>query len=97
LKEKSLYYFHKKLKIKKKTKKTFLVVFLGGFFGWVFLGGFFNANPASLGIMFVSHLLFVDLRYSPKYFFCSYNLPLGQKPSKERKTFFVFPVKKRPV
>jgi hypothetical protein len=44
LKEKSLYYFHKKFKIKKNTKKhthtkkTFLVgffrVFLGGFF-WV--------------------------------------------------------------
>jgi hypothetical protein len=55
LKEKSLYYFHKKLKIlknpKKPQKKTFLVGFLGGFFlgffGWVFLGGFFNANPAS--------------------------------------------------
>jgi hypothetical protein len=45
LKEKSLYYFHKKLKIKKKKpKKTFLVGFLGGFY-WVFLGGFFNANP----------------------------------------------------
>jgi hypothetical protein len=44
--------------------------------------------------MFASHLLFVDLRYSPQYFFRSYNLPLGQKPSKERKTFFVFPVKK---
>ncbi len=49
MKEKSLYYFHKKLKILKKTKKTqknpFLVgffrwVFLG-FFWWVFLGGFF--------------------------------------------------------
>jgi hypothetical protein len=45
-----LYYFHKKLKIKKKKtpKNPFLVVFLGGFFGffgWVFLGGFFNANP----------------------------------------------------
>jgi hypothetical protein len=37
MKEKSLYYFHKKLKIKKKTKKkTFLV----GFFRWVFLGFF---------------------------------------------------------
>jgi hypothetical protein len=39
--------------------------------------------------------LFVDLRYSPKYFFRSYNLPLGQKPSKEKKTFFMFPVKKQ--
>jgi hypothetical protein len=46
LKEKSFYYFHKKFKIKKKPKKTFLVGFLGGFF-WVFLGGFFNANPAT--------------------------------------------------
>jgi hypothetical protein len=37
-KEKSLYNFHKKLKIYK-TQKTFLVGFLGvflGFFGWVF-------------------------------------------------------------
>ncbi len=36
---KSLYYFHKKienLKHPKKTKNPFLVVFLGGFFGWVF-------------------------------------------------------------
>jgi hypothetical protein len=33
-----LYYFHKKLKIKKKT-------FLVGFFGWVFLGGFFYCQP----------------------------------------------------
>jgi hypothetical protein len=32
-KEKSLFYFHKKLKIK---KKPFLWVFIGGFFGWVF-------------------------------------------------------------
>jgi hypothetical protein len=44
LKEKSLFYFHKKLKILKKPKKNqkspFLVGFLGGFF-WVFLGGFF--------------------------------------------------------
>ncbi len=48
-KEKSLYYFHKKLKIKKnpKTQKThFYWVFLCGFFGWVFLGGFFICNPA---------------------------------------------------
>ncbi len=43
-KEKSLYYFYKKLKIKKTQKKhfqcffrCFLCVFLGGFFGWVFL------------------------------------------------------------
>jgi hypothetical protein len=39
-KEKSFYYFHKKLKIiknLKKTKKTFLAGFLGEFFGWVFL------------------------------------------------------------
>jgi hypothetical protein len=47
LKEKSLYYFHKKFKILKtqKThkKKTFLVGFLGGFFWVGFLGGFFNA------------------------------------------------------
>jgi hypothetical protein len=44
LKEKSLFYFHKKLKIKK-PKNPFLV----GFLRWVFvdfLGGFFNANPA---------------------------------------------------
>jgi hypothetical protein len=45
-KEKSLYYFHKKLRNEKEPKKkTFLVgffrVFLDGFFGWVFLGGFF--------------------------------------------------------
>jgi hypothetical protein len=38
--EKSLYYFHKKLKIKKKTKKPPKNIF-SGFFGWVFLGGFF--------------------------------------------------------
>jgi hypothetical protein len=37
LKEKSLYYFHKKLKIKK-TKKTFLVGFLGGFLGFFWVG-----------------------------------------------------------
>jgi hypothetical protein len=37
-KEKSLYYFHKKLKIKK-TKKTFL-----GFFRWVFWVGFLLAT-----------------------------------------------------
>jgi hypothetical protein len=43
--------------------------------------------------MFASYLLFVDLRYSPKYFFRSYNLPLGQKPSKE--SFFIFPLKKQ--
>jgi hypothetical protein len=41
LKEKSLCYFHKKLKIKKKPKNPLLV----GFFRWFFLGGFFNANP----------------------------------------------------
>jgi hypothetical protein len=29
---KSLYYFHKKIKINKKTKKTFFMVFLGWFF-----------------------------------------------------------------
>jgi hypothetical protein len=34
-----LFYFYKKLKIKKKTKKYFFVVF------WGFLGGFFIANP----------------------------------------------------
>jgi hypothetical protein len=39
-KEKSLNYFHKKLKIKKIQKKHFLCFFL------VFLGGFFIANPA---------------------------------------------------
>ncbi len=38
-KDKSLYYSHSKLKIKKKPQKTFLVCFLGVFFG--FLGGFF--------------------------------------------------------
>jgi hypothetical protein len=41
-KEKSLYYFHKKLKI---IKKTFFAVFLGVFLG--FFGGFFIANPAT--------------------------------------------------
>jgi hypothetical protein len=41
----SLYYFHKKLKIKRKPKKNILHGFLGGFI-WVFLGGFFIANPA---------------------------------------------------
>ena len=41
MKKKSLYYFHKKLKIQKTPKKkTFLVGFLGVFFG-VFLGGSF--------------------------------------------------------
>jgi hypothetical protein len=40
-----LYYFHKKLEIKKNPKKTFSV----GFFRWVFLGGFFIANPVSQG------------------------------------------------
>jgi hypothetical protein len=49
-KQKSLYYFQKKLKIKKKQKKhIFLWVLLGGFlgffgwgfFGWFFLGGLF--------------------------------------------------------
>jgi hypothetical protein len=44
LEEKSLNYFHKKFKIK---KKPVLVGFLGGFF-WVFWGGFFNANPACM-------------------------------------------------
>jgi hypothetical protein len=45
-KEKSLYYFHKKFKVKK-PKKTFFVgwLFLVGYFGWVF----FTANPASTG------------------------------------------------
>jgi hypothetical protein len=42
LKEKSLYYFHKKFKNlknpKKKQKKTFLVGFLGGFFGFFWVG-----------------------------------------------------------
>jgi hypothetical protein len=46
-----LYYFHKKLKIKNKTKnpqkKHFLWVFLCGFLGG-FLGGFFVANPGHL-------------------------------------------------
>ncbi len=37
MKEKSLYYFHKNLKIKKKPKNPLFV----GFFRWVFLGGFF--------------------------------------------------------
>jgi hypothetical protein len=45
-----LYYFHKKLKIKKNQKKTFLVgffdVFLGvfrmGFFGWCAAKAFFS-------------------------------------------------------
>ncbi len=43
-----MYYFHKKLKVKKPkknhTKKNFsgfFLVGLFGFFGWVFLGGFF--------------------------------------------------------
>jgi hypothetical protein len=45
--------------------------------------------------MFASYLLFVDLRYSPKYFFRSYNLPLGQKPSKEKKQFSYFSKKKQ--
>jgi hypothetical protein len=52
LKEKSLNYFHKKLKIKKKpknNKKPFLVGVFRWFF-WVFLGGFFNANPDSAGL-----------------------------------------------
>jgi hypothetical protein len=35
--------FTKKIKIKKIPKKTFVVGFLGVFFG--FLGGFFIANP----------------------------------------------------
>jgi hypothetical protein len=37
-------------KPQKTKKKSFLVGFLGGFFGffgWVFLGGFFIANPGS--------------------------------------------------
>jgi hypothetical protein len=46
LKEKSLYYFHKKIKNLKNPKKTFLV----GFFRWVFLGGFFNANPGPIRV-----------------------------------------------
>jgi hypothetical protein len=48
-KEKSLYFFHKKFKIKKKTKKIFFVGFLDRFLWvfWVFLGGFFSANPAA--------------------------------------------------
>jgi hypothetical protein len=49
-KEKSLYYFHKKLKIyinpKKNTKKTFFVGFLGGFF-WV---GFFSVADTDPGL-----------------------------------------------
>jgi hypothetical protein len=36
-KEKSLYYFHKKFKIKKTQKNIF-----SGFFRWFFLGGFFG-------------------------------------------------------
>ncbi len=40
-----MYYFHKKIKIKKNPKNPFLVGFFRwgflGFFGWVFLGGFF--------------------------------------------------------
>jgi hypothetical protein len=48
LKEKSLYYFHKNLKIKKTKKKNILVGFLGGFFCF-FLGGLFNANPGAYG------------------------------------------------
>ncbi len=47
--EKSLCYFHKKLKIKKTQKypkSPFFVVFLGGFFWVGFFGGFFIANPA---------------------------------------------------
>jgi hypothetical protein len=42
-----LYYFHKKLKIKKKTKKTFSVGFLGGFL--VFLGVFFSLPTLAPG------------------------------------------------
>ncbi len=41
-KEKSLFYFHLKLKILKGQKKHFLWVF----FRWLFLGGFFIAHPA---------------------------------------------------
>jgi hypothetical protein len=41
-----MYYFHKKLKIKK-PKNPFLV----GFFRWFFLGGFFIANPAWTGVV----------------------------------------------
>jgi hypothetical protein len=47
-----LYYFHKKLKIKKKT-------FLGGFFGFFWVG-FFIANPAS------KDLILRMLEYDPK-------------------------------
>jgi hypothetical protein len=43
-KEKSLYNFHKKLKIKKKKKNIFSG-FLGWFFWVVFLGGFFYCQP----------------------------------------------------
>jgi hypothetical protein len=48
-KEKSFYYFHKKLKnIKKfkKTQKTYFYCFFLGVFFWLSLGGFFIANPA---------------------------------------------------
>ncbi len=42
MKEKSLYYFHKKnLKFKKKPKNPFLV----GFYRWVFLVAFFYCQP----------------------------------------------------
>jgi hypothetical protein len=46
-KEKSLYYFHKKIKNLKKQKKQKNIFsgFLGGFFG-LFWVGFFIANPA---------------------------------------------------
>jgi hypothetical protein len=40
LKEKTLSYFHKKVKLKK-TQKTQKNPFLVEFFRWVFLGGFF--------------------------------------------------------
>jgi hypothetical protein len=47
LKEKSLFYFHKKIKNLKKKQNPFLVVF----FRWFFLGGFFNANPVCIRIV----------------------------------------------
>ncbi len=45
-----MYYFHKKLKIKKKKQKKNI---FSGFFRWVFwvfLGGFFIANPVEVSI-----------------------------------------------
>jgi hypothetical protein len=55
LKEKSLYYFHKKLKILKNPKNPLLVFFLGGFF-WVFLGGFLMPTLLS-GQQYSLHIL----------------------------------------